>query len=90
MVWLVVILSILSFKTQQDATMKVDVEVLRRAYESLQDKEDADDLEPDALDPESHLYVIDAFEMPLWHWSPERGTFEKLGLSSLSEAVLEQ
>ncbi|KIY67938.1 epsilon DNA polymerase [Cylindrobasidium torrendii FP15055 ss-10] len=67
----------MAYNKQDDATMKVDVEVLRRAYESLQDKDEADELEPDALDPESHLYVIDAFEMPLWHWSTERGTFEK-------------
>ncbi|KAJ7908253.1 DNA polymerase alpha/epsilon subunit B-domain-containing protein [Mycena leptocephala] len=48
----------------------------RRADES--DQGQRADPEKEAIDPESHLFVIDAFEMPLWHWSPERGTFEKV------------
>jgi DNA polymerase epsilon subunit 2 len=57
--------------------MKVSIDVLQRVYESLQDQGQRSDPEKEAIDPESHLFVIDAFEMPLWHWAPERGTFEK-------------
>lgn len=57
--------------------MKVSVDVLQRVYESLQDQGQRSDAEKEAIDPENHLFVIDAFEMPLWHWSSERGTFEK-------------
>jgi DNA polymerase epsilon subunit 2 len=66
--------------------MKVSIEVLQRVYESLQDQGQRTDTEKEAIDPENHLFVIDAFEMPLWHWSPERGTFEKSG-SLLSSFV---
>jgi DNA polymerase epsilon subunit 2 len=31
----------------------------------------------EVLDPDSHIHIIDAFEMPSWHWSTERGTFER-------------
>lgn len=64
--------------------MKVSVDVLQRVYESLQDQGQRTDAEKEAIDPESHLFIIDAFEMPLWHWSPERGTFEKYSMSFLS------
>jgi DNA polymerase epsilon subunit 2 len=57
--------------------MKVSVDVLQRVYESLQDQGQRTDVEKEIIDPENHLFVIDAFEMPLWHWTPERGTFEK-------------
>ena len=60
-----------------DASMKVSVDVLRRVYESLRDQGEASSTEKEFLDPDSHLYFIDAFDMPLWHWSSERGTFEK-------------
>lgn len=60
-----------------DAAMKVDVEVLRRVYESFQDQDQRSEADVDTIDPEGHLFVIDAFEMPLWHWSVERGTFER-------------
>jgi DNA polymerase epsilon subunit 2 len=57
--------------------MKVSVDVLRRVYESLRDQGEATSTEKEFLDPDSHLNFIDAFDMPLWHWSSERGTFEK-------------
>ncbi|KAJ7665519.1 DNA polymerase epsilon, subunit B [Mycena rosella] len=66
------------YNKQDDALMKVSVEVLQRVYESLQDQGQRSDVEKEAIDPENHLFIIDAFEMPLWHWSPERGTFEKV------------
>jgi DNA polymerase epsilon subunit 2 len=61
-----------------DAVMKVSVDVLHRVYDLLQNLSDnANPAEHDFLDPESHLSVIDAFGMPLWHWSAERSTFEQ-------------
>lgn len=57
--------------------MKVAMDVLRRVYESFQEQDNPGEQENETIDPDSHLYVIDAFEMPLWHWAPERGTFEK-------------
>ncbi|KAJ6539447.1 epsilon DNA polymerase [Mycena capillaripes] len=78
------------YNKQDDALMKVSIDVLQRVYESLQDQGQRSDPEKEAIDPESHLFVIDAFEMPLWHWSPERGTFEKvsapLTMSSSAES----
>ncbi len=64
-----------------DATMKVTVDILRRVYESFQEQDNPDEFQAETIDPDSHLYVIDAFEMPLWHWSVERGTFERYGHS---------
>ncbi|KAL0949449.1 hypothetical protein HGRIS_009504 [Hohenbuehelia grisea] len=67
------------YNKQDDAQMKVSVDVLERVYESLQEQGDTSDPdEKEVIDPSSHLYVIDAFEMPCWHWSIERGTFEKV------------
>lgn len=57
--------------------MKVSVEVLNRVYESLQDQGERTQVEKEVIEPENHLFIIDAFEMPRWTWSPERGTFEK-------------
>ncbi|THV08446.1 DNA polymerase epsilon, subunit B [Dendrothele bispora CBS 962.96] len=65
------------YNKQDDALMKVSVEVLQRVYETLQDQGQGTGIEIERTDPESHLYFIDAFEMPNWHWSVERGTFEK-------------
>ncbi|KAK7056112.1 DNA polymerase alpha/epsilon subunit B-domain-containing protein [Favolaschia claudopus] len=65
------------YNKQDDATMKVSIGVLQRVYESLQDRGQRTDQGKEAIDPESHLFVIDAFEMPLWNWSSECGTFEK-------------
>ncbi|KAJ7228567.1 DNA polymerase alpha/epsilon subunit B-domain-containing protein [Mycena pura] len=66
------------YNKQDDALMKVSVDVLQRVYESLQGQGQRSEAEKEALDPEAHLHFVDAFEMPLWHWSPERGTFEKV------------
>ncbi|KAJ7638909.1 DNA polymerase alpha/epsilon subunit B-domain-containing protein [Roridomyces roridus] len=66
------------YNKQDDASMKVSLEVLQRVYEALQDQGERTNAEKEAIDPESHLFIIDAFEMPLWHWSSERGTFEKV------------
>jgi len=60
-----------------DATMKVSVDILKRVYESLQDQGERTEMEKELVDPENHLFFIDAFDMPRWTWSPERGTFEK-------------
>lgn len=57
--------------------MKVSLFILQRVYEALQDQGPGDGAETELLDPESHLYVVDAFEMPAWNWSHERGTFER-------------
>ncbi|KAF7433025.1 DNA-directed DNA polymerase epsilon, subunit B [Pleurotus ostreatus] len=67
------------YNKQEDATMKVAVDVLRRVYQALQDSEGTStDAEKDVIDPESHLFVINAYEMPAWRWSTERGTFERV------------
>jgi DNA polymerase epsilon subunit 2 len=59
-----------------DATMKVSVEILKRVYNSLQDQGQKSD-DKELLDPDNHLHTINAFEMPLWHWYPESGTFQR-------------
>ena len=58
--------------------MKVSLPILQRVFAHLQDKEEKkmNGVE-ELLDPEEHLYFIDAYEMPLWHWSQTRTTFEK-------------
>ena len=62
----------------QDAAMKVSIEILNRVYQSLQTSGDQRGRKEDAyMDPEDHLHFVNAFEIPLWHWSPERGSFEK-------------
>lgn len=63
--------------SRADAAMKVSLSILQRVYEALQDQESGDRTETELLDPESHIYVVDAFEMPTWNWSHERGTFER-------------
>jgi DNA polymerase epsilon subunit 2 len=73
------VLFFLAFYTDNsclDATMKVSVNVLKRVYESLQNQGERSEIEKEIIDPENHLFFIDAFEMPRWTWSPERGTFE--------------
>ena len=37
---------------------------------------DGNDAAADVVDPESHLHYINAFDMPLWHWSHEKSAFE--------------
>ncbi|KAI0251432.1 epsilon DNA polymerase [Lactifluus subvellereus] len=66
------------YNKQDDATMKVSIQILNRVYQALQTSGDQRTRKEDAyLDPEDHLHFVNAFEMPLWHWSPERGSFEK-------------
>ncbi|KAF9226558.1 DNA polymerase epsilon, subunit B [Gyrodon lividus] len=65
------------YNKQDDAAMKVSLSILQRVYEGLQDQGSGGVTETELLDPESHLYVIDAFEMPVWNWSHERGTFDR-------------
>jgi DNA polymerase epsilon subunit 2 len=60
-----------------DAVMKVSLDILQRVYEALQDQGNTYEKEKEDIDPDSHLYFINAYEMPLWHWSQERSTFEK-------------
>jgi len=62
--------------------MKVSVEVLKRVYESLQDQGERTQVEKEVIDPENHLFFIDAFEMPRWTWSQERSTFERCIISN--------
>ncbi|EJD01129.1 epsilon DNA polymerase [Fomitiporia mediterranea MF3/22] len=66
------------YNQQDDAVMKVSLPILQRVFAHLQDKEEKkmNGVE-ELLDPEEHLYFIDAYEMPLWHWSQTRATFEK-------------
>ncbi|OCH92936.1 hypothetical protein OBBRIDRAFT_802282 [Obba rivulosa] len=53
-------------------------DILQRVYETFQGSGDSHgSAGQDILDPESHLFFIDAYDMPLWHWSNERSTFER-------------
>ncbi|TFK75812.1 epsilon DNA polymerase [Pluteus cervinus] len=65
------------YNKQDDASMKVSLEILQRVYQTLQESGERSAVERDIIDPESHLYFVDAFDMPRWHWSHERGTFER-------------
>lgn len=65
------------YNKQDDAQMKVSVDVLQRVYEAFQGSGDSHSQEHELLDPESHMFVVNAFDMPLWHWSHERSTFER-------------
>ena len=61
--------------------MKVTLPVLKRVLDALQHagasgEGGADEGE---LDVEAHLSFINAFEMPVWRWSTERGAFERCG-----------
>ncbi|KAG6810867.1 hypothetical protein H0H92_009988, partial [Tricholoma furcatifolium] len=60
-----------------DVNMKVDLNILERVYQGMRNQTEQIDEEKELLDPESHFYVINAFDMPLWHWSSETGTFTK-------------
>lgn len=64
-------------KRETDAQMKVSLDVLRRVYEGFQGSDGQNQGEGERLDPEAHLYFIDAFKMPLWNWSPEKSAFER-------------
>jgi len=63
--------------------MKVSLQILNRVYQTLQASGDQQTRKEDSyMDPEDHLFFINAFDMPLWLWSPERGSFEKARHSS--------
>ena len=57
--------------------MKVSLDVLQRVYETFQNGEEDGGQGQAQIDPDSHFFVIDAYEMPLWNWSTERSTFER-------------
>lgn len=57
--------------------MKVSLDVLQRVYEGLQDRGESTHVEHELIDPDNHLFTIDAYDMPRWVWSQERGTFER-------------
>ncbi|KAH9039302.1 DNA polymerase epsilon subunit B [Lactarius pseudohatsudake] len=66
------------YNKQDDASMKVSLQILNRVYQNLQTSGDQRSRKEDAyLDPDDHLHFVNAHDMPLWHWSPERGSFEK-------------
>ncbi|KAL1946865.1 hypothetical protein VTO73DRAFT_14969 [Trametes versicolor] len=65
------------YNKQDDAQMKVSLDVLNRVYEAFQSGDNEGAQEHAVLDPDSHFHVIDAFEMPSWNWSSERSTFER-------------
>ncbi|KZS98045.1 DNA polymerase epsilon subunit B [Sistotremastrum niveocremeum HHB9708] len=67
------------YAKQDDATMKVSMAILQRVYDDFQTSQEgsANDGES-SLDPDTHLHFIDAFDMPAWHWSPEKSGFEKI------------
>jgi len=60
--------------------MVVRLAVLQRVYDSMQNSQrnDDDDYHHKRLDLESQLFFINAFDMPMWHWSVEHSTFEKV------------
>ncbi|KAI0081719.1 epsilon DNA polymerase [Panus rudis PR-1116 ss-1] len=65
------------YNKQDDAPMKVSLDVLKRVYDAFQNGDNGKEEEDlEFLDPESHLYYINAFEMPLWNWSHEKSAFE--------------
>lgn len=59
-----------------DAEMVVRLDVLKRVYEAMQNAQPEME-KHGVLDVESHLHFVDAFEVPLWHWSSERNGFER-------------
>lgn len=64
------------YNRQDDAEMVVRLDVLKRVYEAMQNAQPEME-KHGVLDVESHLHFIDAFEIPLWHWSSERSGFER-------------
>ncbi|KAI0702873.1 epsilon DNA polymerase [Cytidiella melzeri] len=66
------------YNKQDDAQMKVSLDVLRRVYDTFQTGGDTDGQgDDDFLDSDSNLHVINAYDMPLWNWSTERTAFER-------------
>lgn len=66
-----------SFLWRTDAQMKVSVQILQRVYDAFQGGDGKSQGENDFLDPDEHLRIVDAHDMPLWNWSNEKGAFEK-------------
>ncbi|KAI0091984.1 epsilon DNA polymerase [Irpex rosettiformis] len=67
------------YNKQDDAQMKVSLNVLMRVYETLQAGGDTAGAEDEEyLDVDGNLHFIDAYEMPLWNWSTERVAFERV------------
>ncbi|TFK23244.1 epsilon DNA polymerase [Coprinopsis marcescibilis] len=66
------------YNKEDDATMKVSIDVLRRVYEGLQDRGEDAHVQHEFIDPDNHLFIVNAYEMPRWVWSQERGTFERI------------
>ena len=72
-----------------DASMKVTLPILQRVYLNLQERNEKRETgEDDILDPEDHILFISAYDMPLWHWSSTRSTFEKYWVQSNSDLFL--
>ncbi|KZV71534.1 epsilon DNA polymerase [Peniophora sp. CONT] len=67
------------YNRQDDAAMKVTLPVLKRVLDALQHAGTSGEggAEEGDLDIESHLWFVNAFEMPVWRWSTERGAFER-------------
>ncbi|KAH8105899.1 epsilon DNA polymerase [Cristinia sonorae] len=66
------------YNRQDDAQMKVSVQILQRVYDAFQGGDVGSGGEDDFLNPDEHLKVINAYDMPLWNWSNEKGTFERV------------
>ncbi|KAI0034454.1 DNA polymerase epsilon subunit B [Vararia minispora EC-137] len=66
------------YNKQDDAAMKVALPILKRVYEVLQASGERPGVSDVYLDPDAHLWFVNAFEMPAWRWSHERGTFERI------------
>ncbi|KAG8835941.1 DNA-directed DNA polymerase epsilon, subunit B [Serendipita sp. 399] len=64
-----------------DCSTIVTKPLLQRVYETVVEKSTAAVVDgsqsSEVWDPDHHLYFIDAFEMPRWHYSLERKAFEK-------------
>lgn len=69
--------------TQQfiDCSTIVTKQLLQRAYENVVEKSTVavpgSSQGEQHWDPDHHLFFINAFEMPRWHYSQERKVFEK-------------
>lgn len=81
------------YNKQDDAQMKVSLDVLKRVYENFQGADGQGQNGGERLDPDSHLYVVNAFNMPLWNWSQEKSAFERssatLSISGSAESRIQ-
>ena len=57
--------------------MKVSIDILQRVYDTFQNGGDTGQGEDDWLDPDAHLHFVNAYDMPLCNWSPEKDAFER-------------